>query len=391
MTGQNSQSLPSLVDRTSSCCSPGSRACRPSGTRRSTCPRRPSCAAPYTATSSAERSPQPRYHDTSRSPFGHSTMPGAWLCLRVQREDEFGGRTSGLRVVRGFGSSFPLGQGAGRVLLRAAARFADALADSLRQRVAEVRRAPSPRSRAASSPRPGSRPRRSSSRPRPRRGRTVPASRSSPAGTCPACRPCPAAGPASCGRCAAGSASTSRCGRPAARPARSSGSTPRAGTSPPARTRNSGPMSLPSIACFGSSAPMSFATVGSTSMVIAGSRRTEPGGNLPRPAGDERHAHAALPHGPLPLAQRPGAAGVVAVAQPRAVVAGEDHERVVAPARARRAPPGSRRPTSRSPGSRRRRAPACDLPLELVARRTAARAASSARRRGRTASPCSPR
>src|SRR5262245_1521546 len=37
--------------------------------------------APYTATSSAERSPEPRYQETSRSPLGHSTMPGAWLCL----------------------------------------------------------------------------------------------------------------------------------------------------------------------------------------------------------------------------------------------------------------------------------------------------------------------
>ena len=51
--------------------------------------------------------------------------------------------------------------------------------------------------------------------------------------------------------------------------------------------------------------------------------------DLPRPAGDERHPHAALPHRSLALAQPPGAAGVVAVAQPRAVVAGEDHERVV--------------------------------------------------------------
>src|SRR5262245_58825271 len=36
---------------------------------------------PNTATSSALRSPLPRYHDVSRSPLGHSTMPGAWLCL----------------------------------------------------------------------------------------------------------------------------------------------------------------------------------------------------------------------------------------------------------------------------------------------------------------------
>ena len=40
-------------------------------------------------------------------------------------------------------------------------------------------------------------------------------------------------------------------------------------------------MSLPSIVCFGSSAPISFATVGSTSMVMAGSSCTEPAGICP--------------------------------------------------------------------------------------------------------------
>jgi len=47
-------------------------------------PHRPAPAflrAPWIATSSAERSPLPRYHDTRRSPLGHSTIPGAWLCL----------------------------------------------------------------------------------------------------------------------------------------------------------------------------------------------------------------------------------------------------------------------------------------------------------------------
>src|SRR5262249_29224635 len=32
---------------------------------------------PYTATSSALRSPEPRYQETNKSPLGHSTMPGA--------------------------------------------------------------------------------------------------------------------------------------------------------------------------------------------------------------------------------------------------------------------------------------------------------------------------
>src|SRR5687768_13874909 len=36
--------------------------------------------APKTATSSELRSPEPRYQETSKSPLGHSTMPGAWLC-----------------------------------------------------------------------------------------------------------------------------------------------------------------------------------------------------------------------------------------------------------------------------------------------------------------------
>ena len=33
--------------------------------------------APSTATSSAERSPEPRYQETSNSPSRHSTIPGA--------------------------------------------------------------------------------------------------------------------------------------------------------------------------------------------------------------------------------------------------------------------------------------------------------------------------
>ena len=69
------------------------------------------------------------------------------------------------------------------------------------------------------------------------------------------------------------------------------------------------------------SAPVSLAKVGSRSMVIAGSRQTVPGGDLARPARDERLAHAALPARALALAQRTGRAGVVAVAEPRAVVA----------------------------------------------------------------------
>ncbi len=35
---------------------------------------------PQTATSSADRSPLPRYHETISSPFASSAIPGAWLC-----------------------------------------------------------------------------------------------------------------------------------------------------------------------------------------------------------------------------------------------------------------------------------------------------------------------
>ena len=48
-----------------------------------------------------------------------------------------------------------------------------------------------------------------------------------------------------------------------------------------------------------------------------------------RPARDERHADAALECRPLALAEVPGRAGVIAVGQPRTVVGGEDHQRVV--------------------------------------------------------------
>ena len=188
------------------------------------------------------------------------------------------------------------------------------------------------------------------------------ASPPSPAGTCPGCRPCPAAGPASCGRCAAASASTCRRGPPAIRPGRSSASTPRADTSPPARRATAAPMSLPSI--------VSLRQLGADQLRhgrqhVDGHGRLGlhgAGGDRPRPAGDERHADAALPHRPLPLAQRAGAAAVVAVAQPRAVVAGEHHQRVPLQAVLLRAPPGPRRPRRRSPGSRRRKAPASTNP-----------------------------
>ena len=54
-----------------------------------------------------------------------------------------------------------------------------------------------------------------------------------------------------------------------------------------------------------------------------------PRGNHPRQPRQARHAHPPLEHRPLPLAEMPGAAGMVAVGKPGAVVAGEQHERVV--------------------------------------------------------------
>ena len=52
------------------------------------------------------------------------------------------------------------------------------------------------------------------------------------------------------------------------------------------------------------------------------------GRNPPRPARDPRHPHAAFEGGALRLAKRPRRAGVIAVGDPRSVVAREDDERV---------------------------------------------------------------
>ena len=79
----------------------------------------------------------------------------------------------------------------------------------------------------------------------------------------------------------------------------------------------------------GSSAPMSCATVGNRSIVDGELIALRAGRNLAGPAHDARHAVAAFPHRALAFAQRAGGAGVVAVVEPRAVVGGEDDERVV--------------------------------------------------------------
>ena len=50
---------------------------------------------------------------------------------------------------------------------------------------------------------------------------------------------------------------------------------------------------------------------------------------MPRPAHHTRHSDAAFETGPLAFAERPGTAAVFAIAQPGAVVGGEDHQRVL--------------------------------------------------------------
>ena len=127
-------------------------------------------------------------------------------------------------------------------------------------------------------------------------------------------------GGCSCGR---GGASSCRSAPPAIRgPSRRS--TPRAASSrracPPGAARCPCRRSTRSA---GGSAPASLANVGSMSIVMASSRHDRAGGNLARPAGDARLADAAVQGRPLPLAERPGRAGVIAVREPRAVVGGE--------------------------------------------------------------------
>ena len=56
--------------------------------------------------------------------------------------------------------------------------------------------------------------------------------------------------------------------------------------------------------------------------------RFRAGGDAAGPTHYARHARAALPRGAFALAERAGAARVIAVAEPRTVVGGEDHERV---------------------------------------------------------------
>src|SRR5690606_1282778 len=80
ITGQYSQSEPSLstIMQVLQSGKPGVSAMR-KGSLHSADPalRR----EPSTTTSSAERSPEPRYQETSNSPSSSSTIPGAWLCL----------------------------------------------------------------------------------------------------------------------------------------------------------------------------------------------------------------------------------------------------------------------------------------------------------------------
>ena len=193
------------------------------------------------------------------------------------------------------------------------------LPSRLRRAYRPGRRGPSPPAPAAAPRRPGACPRRWSSRRRPPPGRTATA-RFSRCSAPPAGRRRRGSGRRG-GTRAGSAASTCRCGRPAARgPSRSR--TPRAATSRPARRASSGQMSLPSIGVLRQLAPpISFASVGSRSIVIGRLAADRAGGDLARPAHDARHADAALERRALALAQRPGRAGVVAVAQPRAVVA----------------------------------------------------------------------
>ena len=51
--------------------------------------------------------------------------------------------------------------------------------------------------------------------------------------------------------------------------------------------------------------------------------------NMPRPAHHTRHPDTAFETGPLAFSERPGTTAVFAIAQPGAVVGGEDHQRVL--------------------------------------------------------------
>src|SRR3954462_5947840 len=75
---------------------------------------------------------------------------------------------------------------------------------------------------------------------------------------------------------------------------------------------------------FGGSSPVSFANVGSTSIVPHSSRQT-----LAWPAGERRLQVPAVPCRAFTFAQRPGTAGVVPIRNPGAVVGAEQYERLL--------------------------------------------------------------
>ena len=86
------------------------------------------------------------------------------------------------------------------------------------------------------------------------------------------------------------------------------------------------------------------------------------GRDLTGPSHDARHAHASFPASSFALTERPGGAGMIAVGEPGAIVGREDDQRVSLQSVGLECPKDARPPTRRSPGSRRHRGPAVDLP-----------------------------
>ncbi len=114
-------------------------------------------------------------------------------------------------------------------------------------------------------------------------------------------------------------------GRRARWPAASRGGRRRPRAARRRRRSSSGRMSLPSSTrSSGIAAPVAFSTVANRSIITAGCGAGVARGNPPRPARDQRHAEAAFPGAALHAAQSAAAA-----AEPRAVVAGEEHERAL--------------------------------------------------------------
>ena len=141
--------------------------------------------------------------------------------------------------------------------------------------------------------------------------------------------------------------------------------TPRAATSPPSRRSRAGRCPCRRSCSFGSSAPMSLRDrrqqVDGHGRLAAD--RCRPG-FLP---GQRAMNGSRTPPSnvvPLPFAQRRREPAVIAVDEPRAVVGGEDHQRVVVQS-CFFSVSRSARPTSRFPRSRRRTGPLSDLPLNL--------------------------